>query len=400
MKMSKILRVISQIIFWCAAVYLFADITKVANCEGWLFLMTLLTVAATNFARMVKNKFLTFVCHLLSVGICGFFVVTNLIPVVIIFFAIILVALSVIAAWAEADFMDRPHGFGQFVLLITYIVGAIMNYDKLWLHFILFVFYVFLVFAERNVRNSEEYIHGVSYTSVMDIKKMHNVSNTITMGISFVVILLSTAFAMIAKISPVAAFGNMIFSKLRQLFSFLKKFNIDLGGMNQVDQNEVDVDDSLIMGGDAQGTPQEKLPVTSTDRVVVVILVIVTVLCALIGIYLMMRGLYKKYLMSQREGVDEKSIALAKTKKKKHENPKKTDASYSNRKAVRKIYKKRVKGKSGRREDFYNYTPTEQINKSLAEGNDVSEEMIEIYEKARYSKEEITKDDVRIIKEI
>ena len=399
MKMSKILRLISQLVFWCAGIYLFAFLTKVKHCDGWLLLMTLLTVTGANFARMIKNKFLTFVAHLFVVCICGFFIVINLIPTVTLFFAIGLLVISLIAAWAETDFMDRPHGFGQFVLLATYIVGAIMNYDKLWLHLILFISYVFLVFAELNVRNSEEYIHGVSYTSVMDIKKMHNISNTITMGISFVIILLSTAFAMLGRISPVAAFGNMIFSKLRYLLSFLKKFNIDFGGLNEVDDNIVDVDDSGLMGGE-NGVPQEKLPVTTTDRVVVILLVIVTVICALVGIYLMMRSLYKKYFMSQREGVDEKRIAIAKTKKKKKEDPRKTDASYSNRKAVRKIYKKRVKGKSRRREDFYNYTPTEQVNKSLAEGNDVSEEMIEIYEKARYSKEEITKDDVRIIKEI
>ena len=400
MKMSNLLRVISQVVFWCAGIYLFAAITKVEHCEGWLFLMTTLTVAGTNFSRMIKNKFLTFVCHLLVVGVCGFFIVTNLIPTITIFFAIGHVVISVIAAWAEVDFMDRPHGFGQFVLLATYIVGAIMSYDKLWLHFILFVMYVFLVFAERNVRNSEEYIHGVSYTSVMDIKKMHNVSNTITMGISLVIIILSTAFAMLGKITPVANLGNFIFIKLRYLLSFLKKFNINLGGLNEIDHDSSNNDDdSFLMEGET-GVPQEELPVTNTDRVVVAILVIVTVICALIGIYLMMRSLYKKYLMSQREGVDEKRIALAKTKKKKKENPKKSDSSYSNRKAVRKIYKKRVRGKSRRREDFYNYTPTEQVNKSLAEGNDVSEEMVEIYEKARYSKEEITKDDVRIIKEI
>lgn len=401
MKMSKILRVISQIIFWCAAVYLFADITKVANCEGWLFLMTLLTVAATNFARMVKNKFITFVLHLLSVGVCGFFIVTNLIPTVTLFFSIGLVVLSLIAAWAETDFMDRPHGFGQFVFLVTYIVGAVINYDMLWLHFILFVIYVFIRFAEQNVRNSEEYIHGVSYTSVMDIKKMHNVSNTITMGISLVVVILSAALSMLGRISPVASFGNMIFAKLRQWFGFLRNFNIDLGGMNEVDNSdsETNFDDSQLMGGEA-GVPQEKLPVTNSDKAVMIIFVIVTILCAIIGIALIMRSVYKKYLMSQKEGVDEKRIAIAKTKKPKKEDPKKSDASYSNRKAVRKIYKKRVRGKSRRRDDFYNYTPTEQINKSLAEGNDVSEEMVEIYEKARYSKEMITKDDVRIIKEI
>ena len=51
MKMSNVLRVISQIVFWCAGIFLFAAITKVAHCDGWLFLMTLLTVAATNLDR-------------------------------------------------------------------------------------------------------------------------------------------------------------------------------------------------------------------------------------------------------------------------------------------------------------------------------------------------------------
>ena len=399
MKMSKVLRYISQLVFWVSIVLFLCDVFKVTGGIGWTVLMTVLIVFASSFARKIKNNMLTFVAHLLVGVISGFFVAANVAATVTMFFGIGITLISLIASWADAEFMDKPHGFGEFLLLATYIAGAIMNNNKLWLYFIFFVMYTFLIFIEKNVRQNEDYIHGVSYTSVMDIKKMHQVANMVTLIISFFMLVLSVGFAMLGRISPIARFGSFIFAKIREWLGFLKRFNIDLGSMNEVDDEPSGRDDESLLFGNGSDVPQEESTADVSDVVIMAILITITVLCLFIAIFWGMRRLYKHYLM-QKDGVDEEQISIKRTKAAKKEDPRKTDASYSNRKAIRKIYKKRVKGKSRRREDFYNYTPTEQLNKSLAEGNDVSEEMVELYEKARYSKETITKDDVRIMKEI
>lgn len=399
MKMSKVLRYISQLVFWVSIVLFLCDVFKVKGGIGWTVLMTVLIVFASSFARKIKNNMLTFVAHLLVGVISGFFVAANVAATVTMFFGIGITLISLIASWADAEFMDKPHGFGEFLLLATYIAGAIMNNNKLWLYFIFFVMYTFIIFIEKNVSQNEEYIHGVSYTSVMDVKKMHQVANMVTLIISFIMLVLSVAFAMLGRISPIARLGSFIFSKIREWLGFLKKFNIDLGNMNEVDDKPSGTVDESLLFGDGSEVLQEESTADVSDVVIMAILITVTVLCLFFAIFWGLRRLYKYYLSTQKDGVDEEQFLLKRTKAAKKEDPRKSDASYSNRKAVRKIYKKRVKGKSRRREDFYNYTPTEQLNKSMAEGNDISQEIVEIYEKARYSKESITKEDVRTMKQ-
>ena len=102
----------------------------------------------------------------------------------------------------------------------------------------------------------------------------------------------------------------------------------------------------------------------------------------------------------QNEDIVEEHVNLKKNKKQ-NINPAKLDKSYNNRTAIRKIYKKRIKGKRfGRRDDLNNCTPMEQMNKSNMDGNEISNEFVEMYEKARYSNDEITKNDVKNMNKI
>ena len=78
------------------------------------------------------------------------------------------------------------------------------------------------------------------------------------------------------------------------------------------------------------------------------------------------------------------------------EKLKKRERTDSYRKAIRRIYKVRIKKGRGRRnDDLVSKTPHEQRNKKISEGYEVSRDFVEMYEKARYGRDNVTKDDVR-----
>lgn len=401
MKMSKLLRVASQMVFWCPIILFSAWLFKLYGATQWLVLMTVLTVIGTGFARMVKNKLLGFLCHALVMVVPGILVVTNKLALMALFFGLAIIILSLMSTWAESEFMEKPHGFGQFVLFVVYFVGTIMEYPGLVFHFIMFVAYTFLIFLERNIKENEDYIHGVSYTSVMDIKKMHVVSNMVTFIISLGMLTVCVIVSMLGQLGPVRALSAFLTSKLKNVLGFLKQIDIDFWANTRDPQNGnklPDADKDPFQGNANMNGDISELNDTLLDKVVFWILIIITIIALFVIIFLIFRKLYKKYLLSQKDGVEENQTIITKAKKARKENLKKTDASYSNRKAVRKLYKKQVKGKSGRREDFVNFTPREQVDKSRLEGNEIKEEILGIYEKARYSKEEITKEDVKNMK--
>lgn len=395
MKISTIVRFLSQLTFWYGGIMFYTWFLTL-NEDCWMLLaVCICALIATNLARKFKNKAFIFLVHALSAGLLGVFIVTDLISRYTGIFLAAIVILSMIARYAESSFMDKGHSFGMFLLVAMYLVGSVMNYKYMWLQFALIVVYSVLMFLERNVSKNEEYIDGLSYTSVIDEDKMQVITNLMSISFSLVIGLVTVVLSFIGKIPPLAALSNLIKTKLQGSFAFLQRVNIN----NPVKDDEIIEDSPLPEEGEIidvpEGTPEE-IQQTLFEKIVFYLLIALFIACLIYAIYSVIRYVYNHYLKLYRMGlIDEEQVSLKKKKHVRKEDPSKTDISYSNRKALRKIYKKRIKGKSGRREDFYCRTPYEQRSKSLAEGNAISEEFVELYEKARYSSQMITKDDVK-----
>ena len=393
MKISTIVRFLSQLAFWYGGIMFYTwFITLNENC--WMLLaVCICAIIATNLARKFENKVFIFLVHALSAGLLAIFIATDLISRYTGIFLAVIVILSMIARYAESSFMDKGHSFGMFVLVAIYLVGSVMNYKYMWLQFALIVVYSVMMFLERNVSKNEEYIDGLSYTSVVDEDKMQVITNLMSLSVTLIIGFVTVAFSLIAKIPPLAALSNLIKTKVQGGLTFLKRVTIKTPIPDEIEEG------SILEEGDVgrlPGVEQEKIEGTLFDKVVFWLLIALVIICLIYGIYCIIRYVYNHYLKLYRMGlIDEEQVSLKKKKHVRKEDPSKTDISYSNRKALRKIYKKRIKGKSGRREDFYCRTPYEQRSKSLAEGNAISEEFVELYEKARYSSQMITKDDVK-----
>ncbi len=393
MRLSKILRTVTIVMFW-SAIGLFVHWFYTLEGEIWAVIVaSAVTPLVTVFARMPKKKGFAFLFHLLALAVPAIFMVTGKIPIPIMLYGMGIVVFSYIMKLADSELMDRGNGFGCVVLAIMYLIGSLMEYDLIWVHFILMVGYIFLVFIETNIQQNEDYLEKVSYHSVVDVKKITNTSNVVILAIGVAMLVICVSFALLGKIGPLAAFSAFLRLKWKSIFGFLKRLKYQEEEESGPQVNE-----------DAQIPPMEDLPeggeaeipeVTTGDIIVTALLYSFFICTFLYALYALIKRLYRKYLQFQSEGVMEEQVHIKKNKTKEI-NPAKLDKSYNNRMAIRKIYKKRIKGKrSGRREDLINCTPMEQRDKSINDGNDISNELVEMYEKARYSNENISKADVK-----
>ena len=393
MKMSKAVHFISQFFFWFICIMFYTWFFTLEDAMWKLLLVTLFTVAACNFARMPRNKTLMFIAHLLTAAVPGIFGATDVISILSMVFMMGVIVLSLIVGLSASRYMDRAHGFGGFVLIVLYLIGSVMEYKYIWLGFAGVAVYFFLIIIQNNFEKNEEYVEGISHSSNVDINKTQILPNLFTLITGLFIVLVCTGIAFIGRIPFIAGISGMIQGRLKDVLGFLRRVSVDMP------QKEYGTEPP---SGSADGMGQipvaENIENTLADKIISAILVILVIAVVIFGIYLGIKQLYQYYLKLYRMGlVDEEEVTLNKASdgKKKKVNPRDLDKSYSNRKALRRIYKKRIKGKSGRREDFNNKTPYEQREKSLSEGNAVSTEFVDMYEKARYSPGEVTREDVK-----
>lgn len=396
MKISTIVRFLSQVAFWFGGIMFYTWFFTL-NEDIWMLLaVCICTVIATNLARKFKNKVFIFLIHALSAGLLAIFIVTDMITRYTGIFLAAIIILSMIARYAESSFMDRGHSFGMFILVAVYMVGSVMNYKYMWLQFALIAVYAVLMFLERNVVKNEEYIDGLSYTSQVDEDKMQVITNLMSLSFALIIGFVTVTFSFIAKIPPLAALSHLLNTKAQGILSFLQRVTINKNenSDNAVIEDTLIPEDGVVDG--IQNFQEQEVAGTWYDSLIFKVFFILFIICLIYAIYRIIKRLYNHYMKLYRMGlVDEEQITLKREKNVRKVNPAKADVSYSNRKALRKIYKKRIKGKSGRREDFYCRTPYEQRSKSMSEGNVISEEFVDLYERARYSPQVITKDDVK-----
>jgi len=135
-------------------------------------------------------------------------------------------------------------------------------------------------------------------------------------------------------------------------------------------------------------------------------MIIVTII--IIAVLYIIWKIYKAFLANYHVGSDEAEFIEVKKEKTEYENTKitKTPVIFgkSNRDKVRKYYYKSVTKKQRKYNiEHYNYNTPKEINKSIPYNpseKQSMEKMTEIYEKARYSDENIDEKDVLRMKEL
>lgn len=393
MRMSTIVRVVSQVLFWFNCILFFSWLFTQKDFPEILLLMTTLLIVAGFFCRKLKNKLFIFLTHICMLSIPGIFWAINKMSVKCMIFAVGIMVVSLISKYAESDFMDRANVLGKIALTVLYLVGAIMGYKYNVLLFCCLFAYFFLEFMQVNFEKNEEYVDNLNYTLIEEVDKTKAIANLMTFITTLIMAVICGLITLVGIIPPVAGLSRLLRLRVKNVLTFLKRIE-----PNSAEKETVV--EEMILPGQSEDIPQmeEALPHTTTDDIVFAVAIATVIVIFIFLIYFGIRQLYKYYLKLQSMGLPDEEVSLKKDRKTKKNkiHPRDLDGSYNNRKALRRIYKMRIKGrKSGKREDFINRTPYEQREKVMTEGNNVSTEFVDMYERARYSNEAVTKEDVR-----
>ncbi len=393
MRISTITKVLAQYLFWAVAICFFAWFFKQEDKAIMLCLAMLMTFALCYVARTPYMLYISTVLHILSGGIPAIFYIVGKIGMPALIFIILYIVLSLIARIRKAEFMDRAHTFQQVVIVILYLVGCIVEYDHMLVMYGGLFGFTFLFFLQNILERNEAYIDNVSAGSDSNNRKMINSSDVMSIIAVLGMMIICLLFSLLGKVGPFAFISGKIGSKTRNALDFIKRVAMMRPSATS---EQVTIPDG---GGLEMETPAPvDMPDTGFDKFLGFVGAMTAILVVLFVIVFGAIDLYRqiKKKKNRPEFEQEISISARKEKKPKKVNPRKTDPSYSNRKSARKIYKKKIRGKNqGQRQDLDTRTPVEQAVKVSDQGIILEEEFVDIYEKARYSKEKVSKEDIK-----
>ncbi len=393
MKTSIIIRYLAQTLYWFNFILYLSWLFSYSDIIWILLLMTSLIVLCGFVCRLPKNRFVSVLLHTVIFMIPIIFKAWADVSVIALIMGIFMIVCSIISKCGGLSTMSGASLFGKIVLVTIYAFGSALNYRYMVLLFVSIFVFCILEFLQSNFEKNESYIDSLCDTAIVDIKKTKGMANLMTVLSSVIMGIICGLISLLGRIPPAAALSKWLSDKFSKRLSAIREaltrpFS---GGVVYNNQDNVQ--------GEIPSEQYSEMTGNSVERTIFTIIAVVAVSAVIIcGIYLLIKKIYKYYLKLQHTGYMDEEISVTKKtpKKERKINPRELDRSYSNRRALRRIYKKRIKGrKTGRRDDFINRTPYEQRDRKISEGSNISTGFVDLYEKARYSNQDISKEDVR-----
>lgn len=391
MRISTIFRILSQVIFWFTLI-LFAAWTVKFDVNIPICLLTILiTILACYMARRVKKPPLYTLAHLLCVLIPAVPYYTSMTCSAIMVIISFYVLMSYSSRITKSNSMDRTNMFHEVVIVIMYLIAVVGDYRYIYGMYALMCLFIFTYIVQCSAERNEKYVDSVVKTSVVDTQKMIRSSSLISISLIGIMMILSVSLSFIGKVGPLGTLSEFIKDKTTFITDSMN--NIEFSNANSYVQDDNKINEPPGM----RETDDLPNPGYTTEwTIAVVFTIVMTIVVILLAVFKVRRT--KRYDIIQEEEI---SIFSKKENKEKKASPRRTDPFYGNRKAIRRIYKRRVKGgKDSKREDLETRTPHEQKVKVSQNGVEVSGEFVDMYEKARYSDHEVTKNDIKTMQNL
>lgn len=389
MKISTIMRMVSQLIFWAVAVVFFTWLLKLNDSNIMCILTIYATMGACFLARLPVTMKVTFAMHLTCTSIPVISEFTDKTGPAVMLFCLAYIIMSFITKRAKKNYMNRAHAFQQFVIIVFYLLAAVAEYKHIYIMYAALFLYTFIHLMQLSVERNEEYVGIAMKTSTTESDRFARTGDLISILVIAVMMLLCALLSLLGKAAPFAAISAGIKSKFIFLYNAIKNIAFTEGSVSSVKEEVTTAYFEQTTAGYDESIFNSEDTTAGTIRLIVIMVIIVV----LLDLYIYRWVKHRKPKNTQEEEI---SVHIQKEKKPKKVNPRKTDPSYGNRKAARRLYKKRVKGgKSGQRQDLETRTPYEQRTKANENGIDISGEFVDMYERARYSNQKVTKEDVK-----
>lgn len=384
MKLSNITKPVTGLLFWSMLTYILYSFADSSWNLGITMGVAMLIFMLCYIIRMMQNKTAKFFLHFIvatAFGLAEFGMILYKAPLFIMW--IIFIILSIAASFSDKDFISNMNGAYIFISVVAFIIAfAHGTTDMLALYFMEATF-IMLHYMQQTAIRQEENIKIMSSYSVMNEKELYSESSKVTFVSHIILYVICLLIGLIGKIPFFRIISNKIFKIFNRTFDIVKSF--------KTGEVTYPTDDGDISGGTIEVNEEPITPVHPAWRII-----------GIVGFTLIM--IYLIFLIVDRirtarknrvymPDLDVKTEVKQIKEKKKLKKRERTD---SYRKAIRRIYKVCIKKGRGRRnDDLVSKTPHEQRSKKVSEGYEVSKEFVEMYEKARYGQDNVTKDDVK-----
>lgn len=388
MKLSKIMKPLSMILFYMPFTWmlfcLFSQYRNLYITLGTAFATFLLTFfIRKNDTKAVRIILMVLVILGLSFVEYGFFVMP--IPVYVIWMIFCIANLVDISK--ETEFLLQSNGFYSVLFVILYTVDFAYEKADMYIAFALFAVFIIAKHLQNVAVRNEKQLDIISNYSVIDREQMQRTSSITSLRTGLVLLLICVVIGFFGKLSTFDGINNGVRNVVKTVVNYVHDFDAD----KEEEEAILDDDDNpfpeVEMGIDES-------PVHPIWRVLGIVGTIVVFFYFIFLVVDKIITIRKNRVYMPDLGTEVK-IVREEEKEEKIEKPVKAE-DYSHRKAIRRIYKNIIKkGRGKRNDDLMSKTPAEQRDKKLKEGYDVSDEFVAMYERARYSKDVITKQDVK-----
>lgn len=384
MKLSNITKPVTGLLFWSMLTYILYSFADSSWNLGITMGVAMLIFMLCYMIRMMQNKTAKFFLHFIvatAFGLAEFGMILYRAPLFIMW--IIFIILSIAASFSDKDFISNMNGGYIFISVVVYLIAFIHGTTDMLILYFMEATFIMLHYMQQTAIRQEENIKIMSSYSVMNEKELYSESSKVTFVTHIILYVICLLIGLIGKIPFFRIISNKIFKIFNRAFDIVKSF--------KTGEVTYPADDGDISGDTIEVNEEPITPVHPAWRII-----------GIVGFTLIM--IYLIFLIVDRirtarknrvymPDLDVKTEVKQIKEKKKLKKRERTD---SYRKAIRRIYKVRIKkGRGKRNDDLISKTPHEQRSKKVSEGYEVSKDFVEMYEKARYGQDKVTKDDVK-----
>lgn len=301
---------------------------------------------------------------------------------------------------------ERMHPAYLLVMFVGYLLGASNeNLFLVGLEVFLFVVFVLSSLIYNQVRELNKVIKLNVGKSEFPLNRIINANVTMT----FVIALLMGVFMYLFYYGEYGNIFSIIGAFFFAIFKYILKFILMLWGSGEESVTSSSTQEEAVAENDfgfASSTPNENAALFNSIFEAVALVLIVSMLVFVIYLVFKYTKSFKKTKLDEFdevEFIEEEKLssdkAYAKLKKE-------ASKKLSNNESYRKLFKRYVKSKkrttkfkkNGLKPD--KLMPEDISSKLIIEDETKASEITKAYEKARYSKEEVTKDDIKYLKNL
>lgn len=381
-------QVLFQVVFYSGMLCLI-NTGDVVSLKGIVFIIPFCILIT--IIRRYCDKLWRFLLAILMICVVGIVLNQILLADAVVSFILLFITFLgfIIRIKASAKIFEHPDAVPFSVMAIIYVIMEFAGYTQArQIVFISVFLYILLFLLDRNIQRIQEYIERRRQTTIMAEAKMKKVFCS-------QLALYITGLALIIILFTAISF--------RGVYESIVSYQLEITDMKgEANPNEFGQEDIGVNFGEIAGIDEDKgepsVIFIILEKIMSIIMCILLVAALAVSLFIILRVIYNGFYGRRNNKEKEVLFASVETREyiKKRKSKKKDSEKVKDlRKLLRKLYRKQMAGfwkDTGRSPEVT--TPSEQRNLKNAKGEEVSEEVVELYERARYSNHDITKEDI------